>query len=126
MADQQHVALLRQGVEAWNRWRREEPEARPDLSQANLMGMHLDEADLTHTNLFGADRLLWSVPDELLPNITTPLLVLQGDDVYHPRRASLALGEKVATATLIERWKEPEDQPAARAAVDQFLAEHAA
>ena len=78
------------------------------------------------TNLFGADRLLWSVPDELLPNITTPLLVLQGDDVYHPRRASLALGEKVATATLIERWKEPDDQPAARAAVDQFLAEHAA
>src|SRR3954470_12904615 len=55
MADQQHVALLRQGVEAWNRWRREEPEARPDLSQANLMGMHLYEADLTHTNLFWAD-----------------------------------------------------------------------
>ena len=29
------------------------------------------------------------------------------------------------TSTLVERWKDPADQPAARAAVDQFLAAHA-
>ena len=55
MADKEHVALLKQGVEAWNQWRRENPHARPDLSQANLSGAHLYEADLSHTNLFWAD-----------------------------------------------------------------------
>ena len=55
MANKEHVALLKQGVEAWNQWRRENPHARPDLSQANLSGAHLYEADLSHTNLFWAD-----------------------------------------------------------------------
>ncbi len=55
MANNEHVARLKQGVEAWNRWRREDPNARPDLSQANLSGAHLYGADLSHTNLFWAD-----------------------------------------------------------------------
>ena len=37
------------------------------------------------SNLFGSDHLLWSVPDTVLPTVDTPILVLQGDDVYHPR-----------------------------------------
>jgi pimeloyl-ACP methyl ester carboxylesterase len=77
------------------------------------------------TNLFGSDNLLWSVPDTFLPTIETPMLVLQGDDVYHPRRASQQLAAAAPRATLIERWKEAADQPSARAAVDAFLATHA-
>lgn len=73
------------------------------------------------TNLYGRDDLLWSVPDELLPTITTPLLVLQGDDVYHPKSVSQHLAATVPSATLVERWKDRADQPAARAAVDDFL-----
>jgi pimeloyl-ACP methyl ester carboxylesterase len=75
-------------------------------------------------NLFGGDHLLWSVPDGFLPTITTPLLVLQGDDVYHPKEASVRLADEAPTASLVERWKDPADQPAARAAVDDFLAAH--
>jgi len=55
MANKEHLARLKQGVEVWNRWRRENPKARPDLSQANLSGAHLVEADLSDTNLFWAD-----------------------------------------------------------------------
>jgi pimeloyl-ACP methyl ester carboxylesterase len=77
------------------------------------------------TNLFGGDDTLWSVPDAVLPTITTPLLVLQGADVYHPTLASRRVAELVPGATLVEQWKQPDDQPAARAAVDAFLAEHA-
>ena len=57
--------------------------------------------------------------------IETPILVLQGDDLYHPQQGVTAArrGSRRA-ATLIERWKEPADQPAARAAVDEFLAAH--
>lgn len=74
------------------------------------------------SNLYGGDNLLWSVPDSLLPTIDTPILVLQGDDVYHPREASQRLAALAPTATLVERWKDPADQPAARATVDAFLA----
>jgi pimeloyl-ACP methyl ester carboxylesterase len=76
------------------------------------------------TNLFGGDHLLWSVPDTQLPTFETPMLVLQGDDPYHPRLASRRLAAEMPNATLIEAWKDPADQPAARAAVEQFLAEH--
>src|SRR3712207_4431868 len=55
MANKEHVALPKQGVEAWNQWCRENPHAHPDLSQANLSGAHLYEADLSQTNLFWAD-----------------------------------------------------------------------
>ena len=55
MANKEHLALLKQGVETWNRWRRDHPDVCPDLSQANLAGAHLYEADLSHANLFWAD-----------------------------------------------------------------------
>ena len=32
MASKKHVARLRQGVDAWNQWRRENPKICPDLS----------------------------------------------------------------------------------------------
>jgi pimeloyl-ACP methyl ester carboxylesterase len=81
--------------------------------------------DALWSNLFGNDNLLWSVPDSLLATVQTPLLVLQGDDVYHPKEASQQLAASVPSATLIEQWKDPADQAAARAAVDDFLADHA-
>lgn len=78
------------------------------------------------SNLFGGDELLWSVPDAMLPTIDTPVLVLQGDDVYHPKQASRQLAARARRAELIERWKDPADQPAARAAVEEFLVANSA
>jgi TIR domain/Pentapeptide repeats (8 copies) len=49
MANDEHVALLKQGVDAWNRWRDENPNIFPDLSRENLTNAHLPRA-----NLFGA------------------------------------------------------------------------
>jgi pimeloyl-ACP methyl ester carboxylesterase len=77
------------------------------------------------SNLFGGDHLLFSVPDSQLPTVATPILVLQGDDLYHPRAASRQLAAAAPNASLIEAWKDPADQPAARAAIDTFLADHA-
>jgi pimeloyl-ACP methyl ester carboxylesterase len=73
--------------------------------------------------LFGGDHTLFSVPDEWLGTITTPLLVLQGADPYHPTRASRLLAASVPGARLVERWKEPEDLPATAATIDEFLAD---
>jgi uncharacterized protein YjbI with pentapeptide repeats len=55
MANDEHVALLKQGVDAWNRWRDENPGARPDLNEANLREANLREANLSGTNLRGAN-----------------------------------------------------------------------
>jgi uncharacterized protein YjbI with pentapeptide repeats len=56
VANEEHLALLKKGVEAWNAWR---PESRirpvPDLSHGNLSGANLSEVDLSATNLLGAD-----------------------------------------------------------------------
>jgi uncharacterized protein YjbI with pentapeptide repeats len=50
MANDEHVAILKKGVAAWNAWRDENPNIPPDLTGANLTG-----ADLTYANLSGAD-----------------------------------------------------------------------
>ena len=47
----QHLDILRQGVSAWNTWRKENPDIVPDLRWANLRGANLEEADLEGANL---------------------------------------------------------------------------
>jgi hypothetical protein len=60
MADQAHLDILQQGVEAWKEWRERNPSIRPalptsDLSGANLSGANLSRANLTGAKLSGAD-----------------------------------------------------------------------
>jgi uncharacterized protein YjbI with pentapeptide repeats len=60
MADQAHLDILQQGVEAWNEWRERNPSIRPalptsDLSRAKLSVADLSEAVLSDVNLLNAD-----------------------------------------------------------------------
>ena len=55
MADPEQVAILKQSVDAWNAWREENPEVRPDLEGADLSGANLLRADLSGANLIGAN-----------------------------------------------------------------------
>ncbi len=54
MANQEHLDILKQGVDAWNEWRKEHPEIQPDLQRADLIGVSLRRANLLGANLFGA------------------------------------------------------------------------
>lgn len=68
MANEEHLAILKQGVETWNEWQAEgktfdrlleelrggHPDY-PDLSGANLNGANLRNADFTSVNLRNAD-----------------------------------------------------------------------
>jgi hypothetical protein len=66
MANDEHVTMLKKGADAWNKWRCENPDIRPDLTGADLTevgrsfssllgadlhGAHLTKADLSEANL---------------------------------------------------------------------------
>jgi len=56
MANEEHLKILKQGVDAWNQWRKQNPEIVPDLSdtdlsRANLKGVQLSGAYLVRADL---------------------------------------------------------------------------
>ena len=55
IANQKHLNLLKQGVEVWNRWRKEHPEIQPDLSEADLRSADLRNANLCKADLYKAN-----------------------------------------------------------------------
>jgi uncharacterized protein YjbI with pentapeptide repeats len=60
MANQQHLDLLKQGVETqsmitWNLWREELTDVQLDLSGADLSGVKLGRAHLSRADLSAAD-----------------------------------------------------------------------
>ena len=54
MADPEHLARLRGGVESWNRWRAEAPNTAVDLSGADPAEATLRYANLVRADLSGA------------------------------------------------------------------------
>lgn len=55
VTNERHVRILKQGVDVWNRWREQNPEIQPDLSEAALRRAILKEANLYQANLSLAD-----------------------------------------------------------------------
>ncbi|WP_204141418.1 toll/interleukin-1 receptor domain-containing protein [Halomicronema sp. CCY15110] len=55
MANQEQLALLKQGVRWWNRWREDNPRQRIDLRNAILYDANLRSADLSGADLSFAD-----------------------------------------------------------------------
>ena len=51
MANPEHLEILKQGVDFWNRWRWENPEIEPDLSRGQLIRRKLHRVDLSRTDL---------------------------------------------------------------------------
>ena len=86
MANPEHLEILKQGVEAWNRWRWTHSEIYPDLSGADFRGAdlrgailrhaNLREADLSEAFLHGADLREADLSETHFHNDTTPTGVL--------------------------------------------------
>jgi Pentapeptide repeats (8 copies) len=55
MANEEHLKIIRRGVDAWNEWRRKNLGLTPDLRGANLSYVDLPGADLSGGKLNGAD-----------------------------------------------------------------------
>jgi hypothetical protein len=69
-------------------------------------------------------EFLFNVSREFVAHCQTRILVLLGNDLHHPKATSRELAALAPNATLIEQWKEPEHQAAAKQAVETFLARH--
>lgn len=87
---------------------------RPDVDEAAWAGFR--------HNLWGSDKVLFTADEAELATITTPMLVLMGNDVYHPESTSRTLAATVPGAELIESWKDGADRDSAMARTEQFLA----
>lgn len=55
MANEEHVALVKQGSSAWNAWRLANPDLTPNLNKANLRGTDLSGANLSKAHLVSVD-----------------------------------------------------------------------
>ena len=60
MANEEHIDILKQGVEIWNQWREEHPKILPhisgvDLNEANLRGINLSNSNLSEANFIRTD-----------------------------------------------------------------------
>lgn len=55
MANEEHLNMLFQGVDVWNKWRKDNPDIMPDLIGASLIGTDLKEANFYRADLNGAD-----------------------------------------------------------------------
>jgi len=96
-------------------WAKEQRAAHPEANEATW--------ETFKQNMYGGD-FLFNVSRDFVKRCTTPLLVLLGNDMYHPQATSRDVVSLAQNATLIERWREPEQQAAAQAAVERFLASH--
>ncbi|MBD2215160.1 pentapeptide repeat-containing protein [Nostoc linckia FACHB-104] len=57
MANEDHIDLLKKGVDKWNNWRHKNPGIRPNFSSANLSGVNLNGANLSGADLSDAKLL---------------------------------------------------------------------
>jgi uncharacterized protein YjbI with pentapeptide repeats len=88
MPDENHLAILNKGVEAWNEWREVNPDIIPDLSNAPLMSANLDGADLSRAVLDNANLRQAKLRQANLSNVD-----LSGADLGYAHLISANLRE---------------------------------
>ncbi|MDG2050737.1 MAG: alpha/beta hydrolase [Myxococcota bacterium] len=69
-------------------------------------------------------NFVFNVTRDFVAECSTPMLVLMGDDLYHPQSTSREIAESAPDARLIEDWKSAEGLSATIQAVRDFLLQH--
>jgi pimeloyl-ACP methyl ester carboxylesterase len=97
-------------------WAEELVQARPDVTAEALAGLK--------SNLYDGE-FVFSVSRKELPTARAPLLVLRGDDLYHPPETSEEIARLAPRAELISSWKQGDDLARAVSRVKSFFATYA-
>lgn len=100
-------------LDMFDSWADELKADRPDVEPTALARFR--------KSMFGGD-FVFTVSREFVRGCNTPLLVLRGNDLYHPESTSREIADLALNAELVEHWKEPQHHAAAKTAVAEFLA----
>lgn len=101
--------------EIFEGWRDESRAQHPEASEHDF--------EVFFQNMFGGD-FVFSATEAQVAKAQVPLLVLVGDDQYHPASISRRVAEVAPGARLIEDWKQEPGLTGARQQVESFLREH--
>lgn len=85
----------------------------------------LDDADLAQfrSNMYDGD-FVFNVDRDFMRQCRIPMLVLMGNDLYHPQSTSREIASLAPNATLVQSWKEPEVTERTVKTVIAFLNEY--
>ena len=88
--------------------------------------MNVTDADWAQfrSNMYDGENFLFNVGDDFVRSCQTPLLVLEGNDLYHPQETSLRIRDLAPNVDYITAWKDDENRGAAMARVEAFLGTH--
>jgi pimeloyl-ACP methyl ester carboxylesterase len=93
---------------------------------AEIAGEHPEADDAAwasfRSNMWDHEFVCTATPDEV-QSIDTPILLLKGNDHYHPPETSEQLAERLPNVTYVERWKDDEVLDQTHATIADFLAE---
>ena len=98
--------------EMFESWANELKSKRPDVDPAAWTAFR--------DRMYGGD-FVFNVDRAFVRQCKTPMLVLLGNDRYHPSVTSREIAELAPNAELIERWKEPDVVERTVARVREFL-----
>jgi pimeloyl-ACP methyl ester carboxylesterase len=101
--------------EMFDGWASDLKKARPELSEAAFKAFR--------ARMYNGD-FVFSVSRDFVRACGTPMLVLAGDDLYHPAPVAEEIARLAPNAELITKWKTPDATPAAVARVRLFLKAH--
>jgi pimeloyl-ACP methyl ester carboxylesterase len=101
--------------EMFDGWASELRKARPELNEAAFKAFR--------ARMYDGD-FVFSVSRDFVRACGTPMLVLAGDDLYHPAPVAEEIARLAPNAELITKWKTPDATPAAVARVRLFLKAH--
>lgn len=95
---------------------------------ADVRGEHPEADDATFAsfreNLWGDRDFVITATREQVAACATPLLVMMGNDEYHPSSVSREIARLAPNATLVEQWKDEASLGATDATIRAFLAHH--
>ena len=96
-------------------WRDEIRQQHPEASDRDFEALF--------QNMFGGD-FVFSATEAEVARLEVPLLVLLGNDQYHPAPISRRVAEVAPHARLIEDWKQEPARTRAQTEIERFLREH--
>ena len=85
--------------EMFDTWKQEIVDRHPSVSERDW--------DAFRSNMYDGD-FLFNTSREFVRGCATPLLILLGNDLYHPEITSREVAQLAPNAELIEKWQEPE------------------